>query len=679
MAGEGANTVNLSAVIEFIAKLNEDSLNKVVQQISKTPITTGESAPSQATVAPSGGGGGEAPASEKSGGLGSLFKMFGGGMGGGAAGAEGAAGAGGAAGGAGMAAMGPMAIVAGGMKIVEKIFGVLQELFKLIMDSSPLFQSVAKLFQTSMKLLFMPLGNMIAKVLMPIMMKYLQKSAERAQKYANAGPEDLAEATTGAITDMIAALAEVMGVVFLKVMPPLIEGLVVGIVEGIKEALPGVSGDSERYKSVMSKYQEEYDNKFKSMGGNLLNSISGYSDGIDRFGLVLYTANNKIGRVMSESATVFYKGVETIEGGFTEASEVVIYGTNGMITQMNEKFNLMSAGVVSTVDTTTGQVITFGQALEDVLAPLGGAYNQVMDFSGSTLPSLITSLSDVGGGLNSLAATIANVIDSISNMLREESEQASGSSIKERKPTKFGLETVKYSWKRDGGSATHKNYNSEDAQRLFGINEDVTVWKFGGAYAIVSASTGKTLEEGYYDKGKAKENQKRFALATSGLGLLGGVAGYISAQKDVETADRESAKIIAGENFAQGGIVSSQKDAIIGEQGPEAVVPVDPNLLNMMGKDGILQRLKSALSFNGSQFSNNLGTVGGQFSTNYSGSTNIIGSNPTYNTDSKQTTIGKAPINVNLEINGNVYGVDDIKSAVNQAMTEVSYSMRGAY
>jgi hypothetical protein len=576
--------------------------------------------------------------------------------------------------------MGPMAIVAGGMKIVEKIFGVLQELFKLIMDSSPLFQSVAKLFQTSMKLLFMPLGNMIAKVLMPIMMKYLQKSAERAQKYANAGPEDLAEATTGAITDMIAALAEVMGVVFLKVMPPLIEGLVVGIVEGIKEALPGVSGDSEKYKSVMSKYQEEYDNKFKNMGGNLLNSIRGYSDGIDRFGLVLYTANNKIGRVMSESATVFYKGVETIEGGFTEASEVVIYGTNGMITQMNEKFNLMAAGIVSTVDTSTGQIRTFGQALEEVLAPIGGVYNQMLDFNNTTLPSLISAMDEVGGGLNSLATTIANVIATISGIQREDSEKAGGSTIERRNPKSFGRDTIEYAWK-NAKDKTAKEYAAEDAQRLFGINEDVTVHKFGGAYAIVSASTGKTLAEGFYDKEKGKKYTDRLYAATALFNVFGGAGAIASAymsKKDLATADRELSKVIASENFAQGGIATSQKNATIGEQGPEAVVPIEPDLLRTMGKDGIIDRLKSVLSLGGSRFSD-IGTAGGQYNTNYSGSMNIIGSNPTYNNDLKQTTIGRAPINVNLEINGNVYGVDDIKSAVNQAMTEVSYSMRGAY
>lgn len=532
---EGTNNVNLSATITFLAKLDQNSFNNVKKQIQG--ISGGGGTPSSGTPSPSTGGG----SSGASGRLNIPMTK--------AAGGGGAAAAGAGAAGAAMAVAGAIG------KGIEGIFSILQKMLQLMMDSSPLFQAVGKLFQTSMKLLFMPLGNMIAKVLMPIMMKYLQKSAERAQKYASSPPSSIEEVTSGTISDMISSFAEIFGKIFVEIVPPLVIGLVQGIAAAIGNLLGGNNDVYSAATSSLKDAQKEYDSLFSESGMTLVKSATGFSTALDQFGLTIYTSNNTLGKASSDLATTFYTSSDTIENGFNKTSTVLVYGTTDMIKKINAQYNLAAANVTTTFDTVSGLAETFGQSVNGVLA-------QFVDLK-QPITNLNSDLGKLGDGLNTLASSIPLIIEEILKKIREsgggDDTYTTAAAINWGNGGYANIKDLFSS--RGAGDATVLNASEAESQLGIDTDKAVAVWKSNGAYVITDYDTGEIIKEGWYDEKAAKAyvGGSMYTVGETALGflsggLLGGTLGYGYGMSETDTVNTDLSRRVNSLGSTSGGV-----------------------------------------------------------------------------------------------------------------------------
>lgn len=604
---EGTNTVNLKAIIEFVAKLDKNSVKTAQAEMQKgmsgIPLTGSVSS---------------AQSKEDKQQADNSNKM--------------------------------VEKVGNGIDLIWKIFDVLTKISKIAMDASPLFQAVTKLYQTTMKLIFMPLGNMIAKILMPIMIKYVQKSAERAQKYANSPPSSYEEIASDTTTDMLEVLTDVVGTIFTKVFPPLLKGMLAGIVTAISNFFGGSGDVLKSFDNTVAKEAEEFTNAFSESGLKLVTGVTGYISALDQFGLSIQTSNNRIGKTVSDSATVFYTGVSDISQGFTNSAEVVVYGTSSMIENLNEKFNLMAAGVTTVFDTVTGNVNTYGQIVELSFNGLGKSINQHLNTDDPS--TIMGSLSSLGTNINSLATTIGLVIESIKGMLSQgTSETTTNPETVGAKYSTMSKVSTQKAWKWSKSSEREeKTLTPEQAKDLGYEGKSIKLTKFNGAYVISDAYTGKVLEEGMYDTALYRATMNKRG-ASGGWGQLSMYKAKAAYALDVNDTSDSRRKLI--NTMAYGGVATSPTRRIVGEAGPEAVIPLSNDVLNG-STSNLMNTLKNYTSLLG---------AGGL---NYTATTN-------------SNKLGKQKAEINISIGGNVYGVDDLKQTFREAMDEYTSSYKGAF
>jgi hypothetical protein len=261
---------------------------------------------------------------------------------------------------AGMAG-GPIGIaVTAIMKIGEVIVQLMTKLVNMIIDSSPYLQGVLKIIDKMFKLVLMPVGNMIARILLPLAVKMANKTMALLQKYSNAGPEEMINAASDGFTVIIDSMVEMIGTVLGKALWPLI----VGGVKALGNILTGQSPD----------YNSPYSSATSDLESLLGSSSSVLSSTMDQFGLTILTGNKMVQSSTGELATVIYSGASSIEDGFQSNSNVLAIGTTGALNSLNA-YNIANAGMVTVVNTTTAS-----------FANLNLAISQLADLIQETLP-----------------------------------------------------------------------------------------------------------------------------------------------------------------------------------------------------------------------------------------------------------------------------------------------------
>lgn len=688
------NSAKLRAVVELVAKMDKTSFKAVEDTIKKMGGSSSDTSNST----------GSNQNKDKSNGGAKLVQegmgtVTGGATGGGAGAVNGAAGAG--AGEGGGAGAGIMMGIAAGMKVITSIMELLGKMAQLIIDSSPLLQSVLKLLSTSIKLLFMPLGNMIARILMPIMLKYLQKGAERAQKYAAGGNASIEELTSGAVTDMVSAMMEIFGAVMTQVLP----GLFKGLLEGIWNALTGGSASStlSAFDQNMKAYQQKYTDAVKNTGALASEFSVGLASGIDQFGLVMYTANNDAGKAVSSLATTVYKGATTIENGFNASHTVFVQGTSDIIDVINEKFNLVGTAITTTYETITGYASTFGSDVASLISTLGTnniSLNTQLSTTTTNVSDLNTligsSESNTGicGGLNKLVSALTATANAILGIQTDKKLDASDlGSIRTTNlgGSDVGATSTDYLFSDVGGtnkivelsSQEKADMGFEGQKRLFVRTVEGT-----GRYVIQDAM-GNVVKYGINDQNAFNTNFNYNAAWNSsrGSGISSeerGQSGYWNIWdylRDAQgsgsedpfativnrlMADSERALTVdaSGSTYkvaaAGGKVVSGGAQSMIaGEAGTEVIYNPGSEARDKMSNDEILGRLRSAINPNELDHKlSNLLSSGG-----------LMG---------KQKTLS-APSTVHLEIHGNIIGVPELEDAVQKALEKYSYMMKGAY
>ncbi len=664
------NSAKLKAVIEFTAKVDKSSfgaLKKEIDALNGTGSGGGKDNTGSKHVDQS------LPKNTKEveeyNKKGSMSKLFGGKK-------EDKEGGLGASMGGGMG--GAMVGVAAGMKVMSGILEVLQQMLQLIIDSSPLLQAALKLFSTSMKLLFMPLGNMIARILMPIMIKFMQKSAERAQRYANDPNVSIEELTTGAITDMMGALFELVGKIVTEVLP----GLLIGLAKGLWAAMTG--GDiSSGFKESIDKYSDA----FKASNLTLTKFSKGMASALDRFGWVMNTANNELGKASSDMATTFYESKSTIEGGFNETSTTYTTGTTKMIEYLNQSFNLVASGASLIYDTITGQAQVFGQSIEGVynsfIDPINTATTNMNDELGNLGASIANFNSALGGLVTSVSATVKSISSSLRNDTLSGMKSAN---------VKFGNDNVlkastRAAWGGDDVNATAINAEQARSMGATDVQQGQTYYiRQAGGRFIVSDVEGNIKKQGIYnmEEFKKKVNWKSMtaAMGTSEFQGFMRLQGQTAVWDMLDRAQGENRAYGSGNTedisrygqnlatineankttaMASGGITNGPQRALIGEAKREAVVPLGDDLTSRYSNQEIYSRLRGALTPGITDLDQKIDSASGP---------NAPGA-------SKKTQ----PVVINLTVNieGGVWGVEKIEEEFKTMLDKYSYMFKGGY
>lgn len=401
------------------------------------------------------------------------------------------------------------------LMVLEKLLALLQQLVQIAMDSSPLFQSMAKLFNTSMKLLFMPLGQMMAKVLMPIVLKYLQKSADTAQKYMNAPPSSAEEVMANATNNMLSATGEVFGKVLTDILPPIFMGFLNGMVEAIKGLFGMGKSPTEAFNNAIAEATKKYNDAFSTSGMTLVKGAEGYATALDQFGMVMYTANNTLGKSISDAAITIYSGATDIADGFNITHDVVTYGTPAMIEYVNDKYKTIAANTSSTFDTITGHAWTTGQAL-DLLGQV--AENSMFQFFSVNEPidSVIDSLGNLSLGLNIMAKSFPLIVRDLKAEIRKETLVDEGfyepAAYHSEKSNIWGVNEMFKLTSEENQKSARINYTTDKAlYDSLGLNRNksYSIWTASGAYKVVD-DDGKNVKTGYFDKNAVLKTVKEY-------------------------------------------------------------------------------------------------------------------------------------------------------------------------
>jgi hypothetical protein len=237
--------------------------------------------------------------------------------------------------------------------VVDGIFQVIGKLFNAIMDASPLLSGVLKIVDKMFRLILMPIGNMIARLLLPMAINMAKKTMAFLSKYGNAGPEKIGDALTEGLTMALESIVDMLSVVMTKVLWPVLTALGQAIVNGIAYVLSGGLLGSNK---AVAEYApgEDYGNMIQKDVTDLLGIAgTGFGNAVDQFGLTLQTGNRIAGNSFSELATAFYYGSSDIANGFQSVHDVLIIGTTKAIEKFGDTFNLSGAGMVTVINTVT--------------------------------------------------------------------------------------------------------------------------------------------------------------------------------------------------------------------------------------------------------------------------------------------------------------------------------------
>ena len=238
-------------------------------------------------------------------------------------------------------------LISGGLKgvsgILEGIMNVVSKMFSSIIDASPMLQGVLKIVDKMFKMILMPIGNMIARLLLPVAIKMANKTMQFLSKFGNAGPDQLEEMMEAGMTIALDSFIEMIGVILTKVLVPIFKGLASAIVNAIK----GIFGRGSEEDYGASQFSFGAEDISLLMGG----ASEGFVNVIDQFGMTVQTGNKEIGTSQTELATVFYTGAVDIANGFQSLHDVLAIGTPGILSKFENEFNTAAAGVYTSIDT----------------------------------------------------------------------------------------------------------------------------------------------------------------------------------------------------------------------------------------------------------------------------------------------------------------------------------------
>ncbi len=312
------------------------------------------------------------------------------------AGGGAAMGAGAGAAGALGAAAGPLMAIFALVEIGKTNIEIMQKMFSFLVESSPMLQGAMKMIHKAIMLFLMPIGNLIAQLLMPLARNAMEtavKTFQQSGTYAQDG-KSMIQQITMTIADALQTMVPVLIDILIQVIPPVLIGVGAAIGKIIIDFFVWLSVQmaGEARKSLQAVW-----NVISGFGQWLWDTITGaigsLGDAIGGFGNWLYTsiksAIGSLGSILGGFGTWLYTSIKNAIGGLGEA-----LGGLG---------NWLYEGITGAIGTLGDAIGGFGSWLYTSMKDAIGSFaNGIGQFGSWLWTSVKNAIGDIGNSVGKI-------------------------------------------------------------------------------------------------------------------------------------------------------------------------------------------------------------------------------------------------------------------------------------
>lgn len=280
---------------------------------------------------------------------------------------------------------GPVSLLVAGLsKIGEGILSTLTKIMTTIIDSSPYLQGILKIIDKMFKLVLMPIGNIIARILTPLAIKMATKAVKMFDAYSSTDPDKLMATATSGFSLALDSMIEMMSVVLTKVLVPIIGAGLSALGTVIWNAIQGKSTTVNLESPELSTQSDMQD--LMGMSATSLYSL------VDQFGLAISTGNGVMTDATGDLSTVFYNGASSIEDGFQATTKAVIVGGENLSGTMGG-LTASSSSLIGNINTTVSSFIDLNTTLNEVSSTISSVFSPTGISRSVTLPEALSTKS----------------------------------------------------------------------------------------------------------------------------------------------------------------------------------------------------------------------------------------------------------------------------------------------
>ena len=271
---------------------------------------------------------------------------------------------------------GPLATITGGIAAIVSTIGMM---WKMMKKSSPILQAVEDLFNLAMILFFLPFGNALGTIFLPILETIIE-FALLFNEMITPFLEPIAEAISGFISVVLGAMLELLEALLPYIVPimTILGELIAAPIELLTGWVEWIKNNSDEIKSPLDIFKyfftTDFQNKLKEIvgekiarvienGGKIVNFLA---DIINIIKIISDTAKSILGFFGGKIGDAIEKGKDVVHNIPTPIKETVTFGLLGSLLNPLDWF--ANGGIF-----TSPSIIGVGEAGPEAVIPLSEA------------------------------------------------------------------------------------------------------------------------------------------------------------------------------------------------------------------------------------------------------------------------------------------------------------------
>ena len=271
---------------------------------------------------------------------------------------------------------GPLATITGGIAAIVSTIGMM---WKMMKKSSPILQAVEDLFNLAMILFFLPFGNALGTIFLPILETIIE-FALLFNEMITPFLEPISEAIAGFISVVLGAILELLEALLPYIVPimTILGELIAAPIELLTGWVEWIKNNTDEIKSPLDIFKyfftTDFQNKLKEIvgekiakvienGGKIVNFIG---DIIDIISVISNTAKSILGFFGGKASDAIEKGKEIVRNIPTPIKKTATFGLLGSLLNPLDWF--ANGGIF-----TSPSIIGVGEAGPEAVIPLSEA------------------------------------------------------------------------------------------------------------------------------------------------------------------------------------------------------------------------------------------------------------------------------------------------------------------
>ena len=271
---------------------------------------------------------------------------------------------------------GPLATITGGIAAIVSTIGMM---WKMMKKSSPILQAVEDLFNLAMILFFLPFGNALGTIFLPILETIIE-FALLFNEMITPFLEPIAEAISGFISVVLGAMLELLEALLPYIVPimTILGELIAAPIEILTGWVEWIKNNTDEIKSPLDIFKyfftTDFQNKLKEIvgekiarvienGGKIVNFLA---DIIDIIKIISDTAKSILGFFGGKIGDAIEKGKDVVHNIPTPIKKTVTFGLLGSLLNSLDWF--ANGGIF-----TSPSIIGVGEAGPEAVVPLSEA------------------------------------------------------------------------------------------------------------------------------------------------------------------------------------------------------------------------------------------------------------------------------------------------------------------